>query len=140
MTEFEEVLHHEVPFRDHIGGVVREVERGRAVLTLPMSPMLGTRRPEVMHGGALATLIDAAAAAAVLSTKTEGDADWAGISTTDLNVSYLAAATADVVAEARVLRAGRRIAFTHVDVRDAASGDPIAVGRVTVMIARREAR
>lgn len=137
-----EVLDHAVPFRDHLDITVVEAQVGRAVLVLPMAERLGTRRPEVMHGGALATLIDAAAAAAVLTTKTADDTDWAGMATTDLNVSYLAAATADVRAEATVLRATRRIAFTTVTVTSAdGRGDaPVAVGRVTLAITRRTPR
>ena len=109
---------------------------GHVSLGLKMRPELGTRRPEVMHGGAISTLIDSAAGGAVSTLRREGDETWAGQATTDLNVTYLNAATTDVVAEARVLRSGRTIAYVQVDVRDT-EGTLVAVGRATYLILRR---
>ena len=150
---------------------------GHVSLGLKMRPELGTRRPEVMHGGAISTLIDSAAGGAVstlrregivapqvgfrdryslvdglpdllphlaavhrvmpgMALRREGDDTWAGQATTDLNVTYLNAATTDIVAEARVLRSGRTIAYVQVDVRDA-EGTLVAVGRATYLILRR---
>lgn len=138
-TSLELIAPHEVAFWETLGIAVVEAEVGRAVLRLPHRPPLGTRRPEVMHGGALATLIDAAAASALLTTKTADDQDWAGQATTDINVSYLAAATSDVIAEGRVLRATRRLAYMAVEVRDA-DEVLVAIGRATYAINRRAPR
>lgn len=121
-----------------LGIAVESAERGHVRLRLPMRAELGTRRPEVMHGGAIASLLDAAAGAATATLRGEDDGSWAGQATTDLNVSFPAAATTDVVAEARVLRAGRALAFVAVEVLDAA-GTLVAAGRVTFAIIRREA-
>ena len=84
----------------------------------------------------LAALIDAAGAAALLTTRAEDDATWAGFASTDLNVSYLAAAQSDVIAAAHVLRGGRTVVYTTVEVTDEA-GTVVAVGRVTYLIIRR---
>ena len=65
----------------------------------------------------------------------EDEAPWRGQATTDLNVSYLDAATSDLVAEGQVLRSGRAIAWVQVDVRRA-DGVLVAVGRATVSIRR----
>jgi uncharacterized protein (TIGR00369 family) len=108
---------------------------GIALLRLAMRPELGTRRPDVLHGGAIASLIDAASGAAVATLREESDSTWAGQATLDLNVTFLSAATGDVEAEGRILRATRTLAFTHVDVRDQA-GRLIAVGRATYTIIR----
>ena len=105
-------------------------------LRIPARPELETRRPDTLHGGVLASLIDAAGSAALLTTRADDDETWAGFASTDLNVSYLAAATSDVTAEARVLRGGRTVVYTTVEVTDAA-GTTVAVGRVTYMIVRR---
>ena len=110
-------------------------EPGRVTLSLPMRPELGTRRADVMHGGAIASLIDAAAGAALLTLIEEGDESYRGQATLDLNVTYLNAATTDVHADAQVLRSSRALAFTSVDVRDA-SGALVAVGRATYSIIR----
>ena len=126
-----------VAFWGTLGITIDGVDRpGHVTLALPWRKALETRRAGVMHGGAIASLIDTAAGGAVLTLREEDDATWAGIATLDLNVSYLNAAMAEIVAEATVLRASRTIVFVGVDVRDRA-GAPIAAGRVTYMIARK---
>lgn len=127
---------HEVAFWRTLGIEVAAASEGAATLRLRARPALETRRPGALHGGAVASLIDAAGSAALLTTRAEDDATWAGFASTDLNVSYLAAATSDLAAAARVLRAGRSVAFTAVEVTDA-DGAAVAVGRVTYAIARR---
>ena len=111
-------------------------DAGHVTLSLPMRSDLGTRRADVMHGGAIASLIDAAAGAALLTSIEQGDESYRGQATLDLNVTYLNAATTDVQAEGRILRASRALAFTSVEVRDAA-GTLVAVGRATYSIIRR---
>jgi acyl-CoA thioesterase len=86
-----------------------------------------------VHGGVLATLVDAAVGGAL---GTYGDAASGGVdqTTLDLNVSFVAAARGDaLVAEGRILRRGRTIAFGEARVTDAA-GTLVAVGRATYMI------
>lgn len=128
----------EVAFWRTLGIEVTGAGEGSAQLRIRARPELETRRPDTLHGGVLASLIDAAGSAALLTTRDEDDATWAGFASTDLNVSYLAAATSDVTADARVLRGGRRVVYTTVEVTDA-GGATVAVGRVTYMIARRQA-
>ena len=126
-----------VAFWSTLGILVDGVDAvGEVRLSLPMRPELGTRRADVMHGGAIASLIDAAAGAAVLTLREDDDDTWGGQATLDMNVTYLNAATTAVVAEARVLRSSRTLAFTTVDVRDAA-GVLVAAGRATYSIIRR---
>ena len=111
-------------------------EPGHVRLQLEMKTALGTfGRDHVMHGGAVASLIDSAASAAVRTTQAEGEPLFAGMATTDLNVSYLEAATGTLVAEARVVRAGRSVAFATVEVRDA-ENHLVALGRATMAIRR----
>ena len=65
-----------------------------------------------------------------------GDEDYAGQATLDLNVTFLNAATGDVVAEARILRSSRALVFTQVDVR-LEDGTLVATGRATFSIIRK---
>ncbi len=109
---------------------------GHVTLRMPMRADLETRRPGVMHGGALASLIDAACGGAVTTLRRADDDTWTGQATTDLNITYLNAATTDVLAEGRVLRSGRAIAYAQAEIRDL-QGNVIAVGRATYMILRR---
>lgn len=125
-----------VPFWNTLGiEIVRVDEPGHAVLRLPMRPEFGTRRAEVLHGGAIATLIDAAAGGAVIALIGD-DPDYVGQATLDINVSFLNAITTDAIAEARILRSSRSVGFAQVEVRDAA-GTLAAIGRVTYSIIRK---
>jgi uncharacterized protein (TIGR00369 family) len=110
------------------------IEKGKITLLLPMKKDLGTRFTDVMHGGAISSLIDAAAATCTSTLRPE-DEEWAGWVTTDLNVSYLNAAMKDVRAEAKAIRAGRTIVYVQVDVIDS-DEKFVASGRVTYLILR----
>ncbi|MDP6607404.1 MAG: PaaI family thioesterase [Dehalococcoidia bacterium] len=125
-----------VAYWNTLGITVESAEYGHVRLHLAMRPDLGTRRREVMHGGAIASLIDAAAGASTATLQREGDESWAGQATTDLNATFLAAATTDVIADGRVLRSGRAFSFVSVEVHDE-DGALVAVGRATYTIIRR---
>ena len=126
-----------VPFWETIGIELDDAEVGRVRLRLAMREDLrtfGERR--VLHGGAIATLIDSAAASATRTLRGEDEPPWRGLATTDMHVSYLAAVTGgEVTAEGRVLRAGRSVAFLDVEVRNE-DGDLVARGSATMQIRR----
>lgn len=124
------------PYLRSLGIELVEVEVGRAKLRLPLAAHLETFRVNgVIHGGAIASLIDAAAGMALRTLRGADEPPWRGTGTADLNVSYLDPATSDLTAEARTLREGRSTAFFQVDVRDA-NEKLVAVGRVTMAIRR----
>ncbi len=105
---------------------VVEVGEGRASIECDVTDEVKNRMGS-LHGGAIATLVDDAGTAAIASADTEGRF---GV-TTDLNVSYFAAAfEGTVMARAAVLKSGRTLAFVTVDVVDAA-GRLLAQGRMT---------
>ena len=67
----------------------------------------------LVHGGAIASLIDSAAVLAIKAAST----DIIGGATVSMTVNYLAPAQQiDLIAEARILRRGRSIVFLDVDV------------------------
>jgi acyl-coenzyme A thioesterase 13 len=111
-----------------LGSRVVSHGEGRAVVELDVTPAVQNVNG-TLHGGAIATLVDHAGTIAILTADREGRA---GVST-DLNVTFLAAApgASTVVAEARVLKAGKTLAFVEVDVRRAADGVLVAQGRMT---------
>jgi uncharacterized protein (TIGR00369 family) len=83
---------------------------------------------DVVHGGAISSLVDTAAAAAAVAAA-DGD-ELAGGTTVDLSVSLVGAARgADLAARARVVRSGRAISFVEVDVEG--DGRLVAKGLVT---------
>lgn len=114
------------------GIALEEAQDGRATLTLPVGPrvvnVVGT-----LHGGAIATLVDVAGTLAIIT----GDREQRAGVTTDLNVSYLSAAPqgGTVRARARVLKAGRTLAFVEVDLEDE-QGKVLAQGRMTKFMGR----
>ena len=113
-----------MPYARAIGLAVSTLEPGLVRLRLPYRDENGNRNG-TLHGGVLAGLVDTAGALAAATGLPPGDA-----ATTDLVVHYLAAAHGEeVVAEARVRRAGRAIAFVSVDVTSAA-GTLVATGLV----------
>ena len=126
----------QIPYWSLLGIELVDAERGHVKLRLAMRPELATRRPDVMHGGALASLVDAASGSAVATLRDPEDETWVGHATTDLNVSYLRAVRGGAGAGGRGLGAGRTTVFVSVEVRDE-SGELAAAGRVTYAIARR---
>jgi len=83
---------------------------------------------ESFHGGLLMTLADTVACIAIL-TRTGADEV---VTTTDMNIRFLAACLSDASAEARVIKLGRTLCPVHVDLYDAARTH-IAVAQVTYM-------
>ena len=123
-----EFLKHS-PFVGHLGIELREIEDDRVVLALPFRDEVVTIG-DVVHGGAISTLIDTAAMAAAWSA-IEFDEPPRG-TTVGLSVDFLAAGrAADLLAEATILRRGSSLCFCEVKVRPATGGELVASGLVT---------
>ncbi len=84
---------------------------------------------ESFHGGLLMTIADSAACFAIF-TKT-GPA--VRLTTTDMNIRFLAPCLTDVTVRATVIKAGRTLCPTSVDLYDA-NGKHVAVAQVTYII------
>lgn len=88
----------------------------------------------VVHGGVISSLVDSAAGGAVRTTRSPEEITARPHATSDLHVAYLSPVTGtELVAEARVIKAGRTAIFTEVDVRDD-RGKTVAKGMVTFVI------
>ncbi|HEX3558375.1 MAG TPA: PaaI family thioesterase [Pyrinomonadaceae bacterium] len=104
----------EVPFARLLGLEFVGAERGAATFALEVREEL-TRMGGIAHGGALASLLDTAAAFAVHTLLEPG----VRTVTVDLTVHFLRPVSAGrVEAHARVLRAGRRIVILSVEATD----------------------
>jgi uncharacterized protein (TIGR00369 family) len=116
------------PYVAHLGMQLTAMQPGEATLTLPFAEPLVTIGT-VVHGGAIASLIDTAATVAAWSDA-EAPRNMRG-ATVSLTVTYLAPAEkTDLHATARVLRRGRSLVYLDVDVHSA-SGTAVAKGLVT---------
>jgi uncharacterized protein (TIGR00369 family) len=104
-----------------------DLKEGSAKLTAPYDPTYNGIF-NCFHGGLLMTLADTAACAAVL---TVAGAD-AAITTTDMNIRFLAPCRSDAIAEAKIIKVGKTLCPVSVDVRDAQEV-LVAVAQITYM-------
>ena len=123
-------------FWRYLGVEVEAASEGKVRLRVPVRDELRNAAGAPMHGGVFSALVDMAVGGA-LSTMHEASAGGVGQTTLDLNVSFMGAGTGDVIAEGRILRRGRTIAFGEATITDDA-GKLLAVGRATYMIVARQ--
>jgi acyl-CoA thioesterase len=103
-----------VPFARLLGIELDSIERGKATLGLTIRREL-TQNHGVVHGGAIASLIDTATAFAIISLLAPREK----VTTVDLTISYLRPLTTGrTTAVAKVLRAGRRLFVVSAEVFD----------------------
>ncbi len=125
-------------FWRHLGVAVEDARPGWVRLRLPVRNELCNAAGAPLHGGVLASLVDMAVggALATMGAAAAGGVDQA---TLDVNVSCIGAARAgdDVVAEGRILKRGRSIAFGEATITDG-GGRLLAAGRATYMILNSE--
>jgi uncharacterized protein (TIGR00369 family) len=120
-------------FWRHLGIEVEAAGEGWVKLRVPVRDELRNAAGAPVHGGVLATLVDAAIGGA-LGTYGAAAAGGTDQATLDLDVSFVGAARGDaLLAEGRIIRRGRTIAFGETRVTDL-TGTLVAVGRATYMI------
>ncbi len=102
----------DVPYASLLGIELDEIEVGSATLGMRVKKQL-TQNHGVVHGGAVASLIDSATAFAIISLL----APQEKVTTVDLSISYLRPTTKGrLICTAKVLRAGRRLVVVSADV------------------------
>ena len=115
-------------FPKMVGIEIDDIEPGRAKLSLDVTEK-HRQLQGIMHGGAIATLIDTAVAFAIVGASEPG----AKFTTIEMKVNYLSPIIEGrVVADARLIRDGKRIIVAECDVFDAA-GKMAAKGLLTYM-------
>ncbi|MGH9120067.1 MAG: PaaI family thioesterase [Acidimicrobiales bacterium] len=121
----------QVLFPKLVGLELEEVRTDYARMRLPWRPELA-QPAGVLHGGAVATLIDTVVVPAVGSAYEQTPR----MLTLSLNISYLAAIVAgeDAVAEGWVERRGRSIVFLRAEVLAASSGERAASGSLVYKV------
>jgi len=132
-------LFESVPFMQFLGMRFDSLEDGRALLRIPFRPeLIGNPELPALHGGVISALLDTCGGAAVWTRIGEHDR----VSTVDLRVDYLRPGRPeDLLGQARVIRAGNRVAVTELRAFQPGSPDePIAVGTGVYNIHRRRTR
>jgi uncharacterized protein (TIGR00369 family) len=101
-----------VPYARLLGLELGEISRGEVAIHLEVRDEL-RQNQGVVHGGAVASLIDTAAAFAVLTQLELNER----VTTTDLTIHYLRPVSAGrLTATARIVRGGRRLLVLSVEV------------------------
>ena len=99
-------------WRESAGIEVNEVSDGRATVRM-VAAQRHLNPAGTVHGGAIATLMDSAMGSAVYSTAQTEDASTATI---EMKVTYLEPAhEGEIVAEARVIKRGRRVTISEAE-------------------------
>lgn len=120
-------LASEFPFHQFLDYSVEESRQGYARISMPCGPKVDGGVGGSVHGGILASLVDIAMLEAVFPTLEEGDTPGGTI---DLGITYLRPTKGSrVVAEANIIRRGRHVINTEVDIKDD-QGRLCARGRV----------
>jgi len=110
-----------------VGLEVQAVRLGYCRMLMPFKPEL-EQPAGIVHGGAIATLIDAVVVPAIGSAY----GPEVGYSTLDMHIQYLAAMSNEgAVAEGVVLRRGRTVVFCEANVFGHATGKHLARGSLT---------
>lgn len=103
------------------------LDNGEATLTVPYESRYDGIF-ESYHGGMLMTLADTAACAAVLTLVEDG----AKLTTTDMNIRFLAPCRSDASAHAKVIKFGRTLCPVSVEIQNS-DQSTVAVAQVTYM-------
>ncbi|MEX0679170.1 MAG: PaaI family thioesterase [Pirellulales bacterium] len=123
------------PFNKLLGMQLLEVEPGRARLSMSWRPDL-CQPAGIIHGGAIASLVDTAIAHAILLTLPDVDSPTTGgrIVSVDLRLKYLRPVSeGQIFCDAHIVRAGRQIIHTAATVTNAL-GKEVALGDSIYMI------
>lgn len=124
---------HQAPYPSFLGLRYEEIKSEYARMRLPYRPEIN-QPAGIIHGGAIASLIDTAVVAAVLSGISE---PIKRMVTVDMHVHYMDAGfEEDLIAHAAVRRRGRTIIYLEVDVIGENSGKTCAHGELSYMVVR----
>lgn len=122
VAEFDDIIRHEIPWAADIGMVTDRIGEGVATLRLPYRPSM-LRPGGTMAGPMMMALADACMYAVALSRI--GAVKLAV--TTNFSINFLyRAAPADLLAEGRLLKLGKRLVVMEVTVHSEGHDEPVA--------------
>ena len=116
-----------IPIFRTLGFRLEAVSKGSATLIAPYDPSYDGIF-QSLHGGLLMTLADTAACVAVLMSAGAN----AEITTTDMNIRFLAPCRSNCTAKATVIKFGKTLCPVSVTLRDM-NGTQVALAQVTYM-------
>jgi uncharacterized protein (TIGR00369 family) len=131
-------MEQDVPFNRHLGFRVLEIREGYVKTLIVYQPdFIGDPRRPALHGGFLASVVDACGGLAVWTHFDIEDL----ISTVDMRVDYLRPGPdKDIVAESRVVRTGNRVSVVNTIIYPSDAPEQILVEGRAVYNTRKRAR
>ncbi|MBY0402458.1 MAG: PaaI family thioesterase, partial [Cyanobacteria bacterium] len=114
-----------IPIFEGIGVSIVSFSPGECVATVPRKKELDGIF-ESFHGGLLMTVADTIACFAIMTLTGPQET----LTTTDMNIRFLAPCLSAVTAEAKVIKLGKTLCPVHVDLKDD-QGKLVAVAQVT---------
>jgi uncharacterized protein (TIGR00369 family) len=133
------VMEQHIAFNKHLGLKVESFDPEAPKLRFEMRPeLVGNPARQILHGGVISATLDVAGGFAIMLSLA---ADMTGIPTSfpnmgtiDLRVDYLRPGRGKhFVATARIVRKGKRIAVTHMELHNDA-GELIATGGAAYVV------
>jgi uncharacterized protein (TIGR00369 family) len=123
------------PYYQAMGMELAAIEEGRAVLRVAIQPA-HLNADGIVHGGVLPAIADGAMGNALRTLHGR-----AQVLTAEVSLQYLRPVTVGaLLAEGRVVQSGRRLSFAEVEIRDEASGKPVAKGSGVFVVENLEPR
>lgn len=124
-----QVFDQMIPFNQYLGFELTEIRDGYAKMRVPFKDVyVGDPRTRRLHGGIIATAMDAIGGAAGITTLTSFEDK---LSTVDLRIDYLhGTQPAPLIVDAEIIRSGNRIITTHMRAwHEGSDEDLVAEGR-----------
>jgi acyl-CoA thioesterase len=118
---------HQIPISEKLGMKIQSLGLGEARISMPNERGYHGIF-DSLHGGLLMTLADTTACVAILTQIGVDDV----ITTTDMNIRFLAPCLTDATAEAKIIKLGKSLVPVHVSLRDD-KGREVAIAQVTYM-------
>ena len=125
-SDIENRIREWVPMAEDINLKIEEVSEGYARIRIPFQSKC-IRPGGSISGPVMMTAGDTAMYAAILGTLSGSDGEVAMAVTSNLNINFLQRpAQKDLIAEATILKLGKRIAFCEVGIKSEGSDDLVA--------------
>lgn len=135
IKNYKHIIEEAIPFHKVLGLQLITIELGRVQVLIPYKPeLVGDPRTDRIHGGVIATAMDAAGGAAAITTLTNTKDQ---LSTIDIRVDYLfPGKPEDILVEGTIVKDGKNIIFTQMKAYHAHAQELIAEGRAIYKVKR----
>ena len=133
------VMEEHIAFNKHLGLKVESFDAAAPKLRFDMRPeLVGNPARQILHGGVISATLDVAGGFAIMlslaAEMTGIPTSFPNMGTIDLRVDYLRPGRGKYfVATARIVRKGKRIAVTHMELHNDA-GELIATGGAAYVV------